>query len=90
MNEQFNMFDSLDIEEDSVNFEQAQIENEGEEDIRDIGRLSFSDLAITGTDWTVETIISQIKKGNIKLDPSFQRRDAWPNKIKSRFIDAEK
>ena len=88
MNEQFNMFDSLDIEEDSVNFEQAQIENEGEEDIRDIGRLSFSDLAITGTDWTVETIISQIKKGNIKLDPSFQRRDAWPNKIKSRFIES--
>lgn len=90
MNEQLtiNMFDLPDSEEYVSKFEDTQIENESEEDIRDIGRLSFSDLAVTGTDWTVETIISQIKKGNIQLDPSFQRRDAWPNKVKSRFIES--
>ena len=45
-------------------------------------------MAVTGTDWTVETIINQIRKGNIQLDPSFQRRDAWNNKVKSKFIES--
>ncbi|MBQ8611408.1 MAG: DUF262 domain-containing protein [Oscillospiraceae bacterium] len=88
MNEQLNMFETIETEEFTSSFEQTQIENESEEDIRDISRLSFSDLAVTGTDWTVETIISQIKKGNIQLDPAFQRRDAWSNKVKSRFIES--
>ena len=76
-------------QEDYINkFEQSQVENESEEDISNVGGLSFSDLAVTGTDWTVETIINQIKKGNIQLDPSFQRRDAWTTKVKSKFIES--
>lgn len=70
------------------NFEQSQLDNESEEDIQNISTLSFSDLAVSATDWTVDTLISQIKKGNIQLDPSFQRRDAWNNKVKSRFIES--
>ncbi len=46
------------------------------------------DAVVTATDWTVETLISQLKKGNIKLDPSFQRRDAWTAKRKSEFIES--
>lgn len=88
MNEQLNMFETMETEEFIGSFEQTQIENESEEDIRNVSKLSFSDLAVTGTDWTVETIIGQIKKGNIQLDPSFQRRDAWSNKVKSRFIES--
>ena len=76
-------------QEDYINkFEQSQVENESEEDISNVGGLSFSDLAVTGTDWTVETIINQIKKGNIQLDPSCQRRDAWTTKVKSKFIES--
>ena len=76
-------------QEDYINkFEQSQVEHESEEDISNVGGLSFSDLAVTGTDWTVETIINQIKKGNIQLDPSFQRRDAWTTKVKSKFIES--
>lgn len=82
------IFEPSTLEDDSVNLGQFQSDNESEEDIRDVGKLSFSDLAVTGTDWTVETIISQIKKGNIQLDPSFQRRDAWSNKVKSKFIES--
>ena len=78
--------DSLDFE--TQNIEDTQIDNESEEDIQNIGNLSLSDLAISGTDWTVETIISQINKGNIQLDPSFQRRNAWNNTVKSRFIES--
>lgn len=46
------------------------------------------DAVVTSTDWTVETLISQLKKRNIKLDPSFQRRDAWTSKRKSEFIES--
>ncbi|MBG6075382.1 DUF262 domain-containing protein [Polaromonas sp. CG_9.11] len=46
------------------------------------------DAVVTATDWTVETLISQLKKRNIKLDPSFQRRDAWTLKRKSEFIES--
>ncbi|MBK9574402.1 MAG: DUF262 domain-containing protein [Rhodoferax sp.] len=46
------------------------------------------DAVVTATDWTVETLISQLKKRNIKLDPSFQRRDAWTSKRKSEFIES--
>ena len=46
------------------------------------------DAVVTATDWTVETLISQLKKRNIKLDPRFQRRDAWTAKRKSEFIES--
>lgn len=67
MDEQY-MLDGFysELQEDCISkFENSQLDNESEEDIHNVERLSFSDLAVTGTDWTVETIISQIKKGNI-------------------------
>ncbi len=63
-------------------------ETENEDDIEDVQSLNFSDMAITGTDWTVETIANQISHGNIDLNPSFQRRNAWSNKFKSKFIES--
>jgi len=43
---------------------------------------------VTGTDWTTETIVSQLRRGNIHLSPRFQRRDAWKEDRKSRFIES--
>ena len=43
---------------------------------------------VWGTDWTAETIVSQIKKGQIDLRPKFQRREAWDDKRKSAFIES--
>lgn len=40
------------------------------------------------TDWTTETIASQIAKGNIDLAPRFQRREAWTWDKQSRFIES--
>ena len=58
---------------------------------RDAGELlagqSYSAI-VTATDWTVETLISQLRKNNILLDPSFQRRDAWTARRKSEFIES--
>jgi hypothetical protein len=45
-------------------------------------------MSIPGTDWTIETIVNQMKKNNIMLNPDFQRRDAWTPKTKSRFIES--
>jgi hypothetical protein len=49
---------------------------------------NISDVVTWSTDWTVETIITQIEKGNIDLRPRFQRRDAWNPVKKSRFIES--
>jgi hypothetical protein len=43
---------------------------------------------VASTDWTVETLLNQLRRGNIELNPSFQRRDAWTVERKSRFIES--
>lgn len=43
---------------------------------------------VTDTAWTTETILSQMRRGNIQLNPRFQRRDAWDRSRKSRFIES--
>jgi hypothetical protein len=48
----------------------------------------FEQAVVWGTDWTTETIMNQLIKGNIDLQPKFQRRDAWSPKAKSRFIES--
>lgn len=48
----------------------------------------FSSLVVYSRDWTVETILSQIEKGNIDLEPKFQRRNAWDDKKRSRLVES--
>lgn len=50
--------------------------------------VSFKDAVVMNADWTIETIDSQIKKGNIDLQPGFQRRAAWDDVRKSRLIES--
>lgn len=40
------------------------------------------------TDWTAETVLSQLTRNNIDLDPSFQRRSAWTDAKQSLFIES--
>lgn len=58
-------------------------ELEGEVTAEDIGSL-----VVYSRDWTVETILSQIEKGNIDLNPSFQRRNAWNDLKRSKLIES--
>lgn len=51
-------------------------------------RRELSQAVIYNTDWTVETVISQLTKDHILLSPTFQRRDAWRIEKKSRFIES--
>lgn len=61
---------------------------EGEDDLIHLNGDKFRQLAIGGTDWTIETLIGQIRKKNLRLDPEFQRRDAWTDDRRSKFIES--
>jgi hypothetical protein len=63
------------IDEDDSSVDPAQVQR-------------FAEAVLFSTDWTVETILSQLERGNIDLNPRFQRRDAWSLKNKSRFIES--
>ena len=56
-------------------------------DETDLNVLS-TDAVVSSTDWTTETILTQLRRGNINLAPNFQRRDAWNDDRKSRFIES--
>lgn len=47
----------------------------------------ISEAVVYSTDWTVETILSQLQQKNIDM-PEFQRRDAWTKRRKSRYIES--
>ena len=59
---------------------------ESEEDLAALDTVSLSRAVLWGTDWTVGTIVDQLKRQTIALDPAFQRRHAWTDERKSRFI----
>lgn len=61
---------------------------ETEEDLGSVDPSQFGRAIVSGTDWTAGTIIDQLSKGNIDLDPTFQRRDAWTQSRKSKFIES--
>jgi len=71
--------------EDRDQFEDdAAVENE--EDIR-VAAQDFERLVIAPSDWTVSTIYELIGK-QLQLDPAYQRRNVWPVKAKSQFIES--
>lgn len=68
--------------------EDSSVGVEDESDLDPLQRIDVSSVSVTGTDWTTETLIGQMDKGNIELNPRFQRRDAWEAKRKSLFIES--
>lgn len=62
-------------------------QQESEEDIH-LKKELIKQSVMFNTDWTVETLFRQIDKGNIDLDPKFQRRDAWDLTRKSKLIES--
>ncbi len=67
----------------------AEFENDNDEEgDAEVEPAQVSDAVVYSSDWTVDTILSQIQKGNINLNPRFQRRDAWSINKKSLFIES--
>lgn len=63
-------------------------EEDEEGEASDVAPKDIHRAVVTDTDWTTETILSQLRRGNIQLNPRFQRRDAWDKPRKSRFIES--
>lgn len=62
------------------------------EDETDVAPATVGDeqfrASIASRDWTVETLVNQMRKGRIDLSPAFQRRNAWLGNRKSRLIES--
>ena len=67
-----------------------EVDENSQEDESEIvaDAASFKQLMLWGTDWTVETILNQLKKGNIELNPKYQRRNVWDLAKKSKLIES--
>lgn len=61
---------------------------ETEEDASTPSDDAIRQAFVTGSDWTTETIMSQLRKGNINLNPIFQRREVWTRGRKSLLIES--
>lgn len=61
--------------------------DEAEENEEELTPEKISQAVVHGTDWTVETVLSQLRRKNIDMPP-FQRRDAWTKRRKSRYIES--
>lgn len=57
------------------------------EDLRLPDKWYFG-ATLWSTDWTCETIVKQLTRGNISLSPRFQRRQAWQAERQSAFIES--
>lgn len=71
--------------------EADQIDDWNSEDASELEqpkKISDYNVAIAARDWTVETIVQQVRQGNIDLDPAFQRRNAWRDQRRSRLIES--
>ncbi|MHB1070107.1 MAG: GmrSD restriction endonuclease domain-containing protein, partial [Gemmatimonadaceae bacterium] len=66
-----------------------------EEDEEDIELSASSDLideirqtVVFTLDWSVGSLLEQLRAGSIDLQPQYQRRDAWTVPLKSRLIES--
>lgn len=74
---------------DDTDSEYAIIPSDQQEDEGDLQKaITFKGAVVMNADWTIETIDTQINKGNIDLQPGFQRRVAWDDVRKSRLIES--
>ncbi|MFF6808880.1 DUF262 domain-containing protein [Streptomyces sp. NPDC012403] len=64
------------------------VDGEADDTTESVSSEDVTRAVVTDTDWTAETILSQLRRGNIQLNPRFQRRDAWNKPRKSRFIES--
>ncbi|MDM8557853.1 DUF262 domain-containing protein [Candidatus Parabeggiatoa sp. HSG14] len=70
--------------DDSTEFQEQDEEMAGIE----VKLETVSKTMVYPLDWTVETIITQLERGNIIINPKFQRRDAWQKIRKSHYIES--
>ena len=78
---------NLPLFDESMNDDLTE-ETWNEDVMDDVRPDSLDSLTVYSRDWTVETIASQIKSGNIDLNPGFQRGNAWNDEMRSKLIES--
>lgn len=81
---------NTDAKDELLNFEEVAPDDQ-QEDESDLPKDKMGDPSqsvLFNTDWTVSTIVQQIERGNIDMDPKFQRRAAWDIQRKSHLIES--
>ncbi len=81
------------VQEDAVDeaeIEESDIPNdqEDESDLEGLDSRETFEAVVGSSDWTTETVLNQIARSRLNLDPEFQRRDAWTRSRKSRYIES--
>lgn len=79
-------YQSLETDQEYIDADQEIEEEESSDETVDSSYIP--NVVVYGTDWTTETIFTQLVRGNIELTPNFQRREAWNIKKKSRLIES--
>lgn len=72
----------------SKNLDFFELEEEEDSSAPEADVSLYSQAVLYASDWTVGTIIDQLDRKNIELNPRFQRRDAWGRTRKSLFIES--
>lgn len=80
--------DSTDYESDEIADEVPLIPLQGESEEDAEPPSGGFNASVSGTDWTVETLVNQMRKGRIDLEPTFQRRNAWLANRKSKLVES--
>jgi len=68
--------------------EQEYFDDDWNDELEEETSSSDRALVVFSRDWTVETIVRQIERGNIDLNPKFQRRNAWNDLRRSKLIES--
>jgi hypothetical protein len=76
------------MSEDQEAPSEFQVDTDEDELPEEVSPTQLNRISLSSTDWTTETILNQLERGNIDLSPRFQRRDAWQRERKSRFIES--
>ena len=50
--------------------------------------INISEVIISSSDWTIETLLDQFDRENIQINPSSHRQHVWNLVVKSRFIES--
>ncbi|MGW8811578.1 DUF262 domain-containing protein [Gordonia terrae] len=83
--------DGVDPEADEFIPPNSELETVGEEteaDLADVDSIDFRDVVLAPSDWTVGTLLGELNTGSFELNPDFQRRNAWTDQRKSKFVES--
>jgi Protein of unknown function DUF262. len=84
---EININDNIQLEDD-MTVQLSSVGEENEEELQTDYLNKLSSVVTWSSDWTIGSLIDQLERKNIDLNPRFQRRDAWNSKKKSRLIES--